>query len=389
MKPLHILHLNDALVTEEAGGSRKYAAEVARCMAARGHRVSFLVPKKRPDLPDRETVEGFACWRYTGKGLWTKQKALQQTFQRLHAETPVDAVIVHFAYTSWGYHRLPIARTLPTLRVFHGPWDREAAAEQSAVGPKARIAQRIRYDFERFSLQHSHRIVTLSEFMATDVRERFGIPAEKVVTIPGGVDTTTFTPGDRAEARKRLGLPPDAFVVFTARRLVRRMGLDLLLDAAAQVRAEIPNLQVRIAGKGPMQEELTQQIEARQLGDCARLVGFVPDSQLPDYYRAANLFVLPTISLEGFGLIILEALACNTPVLGTPVGAIPDVLCRFDPTLVLSEASAEGIAAGLRAFSQRDPTSLPDYRAQVTNGYDWTQITDQLLAELTQIRPEV
>jgi len=387
MKPRHFLHLNDALAVEETGGSRKYAEEVARCMVAQGHRVTFLVPKKRSDLPDRETVNGIVRWRYTGKGLLGRQQALQQTFQKLHAETPVDAVIVHFAYTSWGYHRLPLAQTLPTLRIFHGPWDREAAAEQGQVGLKAQIAQRIRHAFERYSLHRSHCIVTLSEFMATDVRERFGIPAEKIVTIPGGVDTTLFVPGDRAQARERLGLPPDAFVVFTARRLVRRMGLDLLLDAAAQTRAELPTLQIRIAGKGPLLAELTQQIETLQLTDCAQLVGFVPDALLPDYYRAADLFVLPTVSLEGFGLIILEALACNTPVLGTPVGAIPDVLCRFDPSLVLSAASAEGIAAGLRTFSRRNPASLPDYRALVTNGYDWIQITGQLLTELKRILP--
>ena len=81
-----------------------------------------------------------------------------------------------------------------------------------------------------------------------------------------------------------------------------------------------------------------------------RLIGFVPEDRLADYYRAAELFVLPTVALEGFGLVTVEALACGTPVLGTPVGATPEILEALDRRLVLPGTTPETLAGGIWAF---------------------------------------
>lgn len=380
---MHILHINDSIAQDIAGGSRQYAHEIARCMVERGHRVSFLVPKARPELPSEEVREGARIVRFEGANALDKYRALQRTFLTLHETSPVDVVFVHFGYTALGYHRLPIARQIPTVRVFHGPWDRESEAERGERGLKNRLMSRVMFTIDRYSLRCSDQVITLSEFMAEDVRRRFGIPEARVGVIPGGVDTRRFLPGDRREARQKLGLSEDAFLVFTARRLVRRMGLDVLIEAAAQARSKIPNLQVCIAGKGPQAEELQQSIQRQGVGDQVRMLGFVPDAQLRDYYCAADVFVLPSLAMEGFGLIILEALACNTPVLGTPVGAIPEVLRCFDPQMLLAGVSPSDIAEGLIQAHQGRFASATDYREKVVCGYDWGVITDRLLARIS------
>src|SRR5207249_11052699 len=79
-------------------------------------------------------------------------------------------------------------------------------------------------------------------------------------------------------------------------------------------------------------------------------LGFIPDETLPSYYHAADVFVLPTRELEGFGLVTVEALACGTPVLGTPVGATPEVLSGLDASLVFRGISAEIMAEDLLRF---------------------------------------
>ena len=100
------------------------------------------------------------------------------------------------------------------------------------------------------------------------------------------------------------------------------------------------------------------------------------------YYQAADLFVLPTATLEGFGLIMLESLACGTPVLGTPVGAIPEMLGRVDPTLVLPSAGAEAIARGIAAFRDRRGGGDEEFRARcaetIRSTYSWESIVDRL-----------
>ncbi|MCC6730576.1 MAG: glycosyltransferase [Chthonomonadales bacterium] len=97
---MHILNLADAVFRDKPGGSRQYAREMARCFREAGHRVSFLVPRIRPELPHEESVEGCRVVRYDKPDLLRQQVNLRLAFGRLNADTPVDAVLVHFAYTA-------------------------------------------------------------------------------------------------------------------------------------------------------------------------------------------------------------------------------------------------------------------------------------------------
>jgi glycosyltransferase involved in cell wall biosynthesis len=102
-----------------------------------------------------------------------------------------------------------------------------------------------------------------------------------------------------------------------------------------------------IAGKGPLRNELEQHIVAKHLSANIRTLGAVTDEALPLLYRAADFSIVPTINYEGFGLILLESLASGTPVLGTPVGAIPEVLAPLSQSLLLENTSPRHIAEGI------------------------------------------
>jgi glycosyltransferase involved in cell wall biosynthesis len=136
-------------------------------------------------------------------------------------------------------------------------------------------------------------------------------------------------------------------VVLTVRNLEARMGLDTLLHAMVRARATVPDALLVVGGEGSLREPLTRLAGALHLGDGVRLVGRIPEATLAAHYQAADLFVLPTRALEGFGLVAAEALACGTPVLGTAVGAIPEVLEGLgDDWLVPHDAAALGAALG-------------------------------------------
>ena len=377
---MNILHLVDATFQDKPGGSRKYAQEVALCMVEAGHSITFLAPKSRPEQPKCEVWNGLKIHRYHGSNPAARQLALRQSFLALNSDYRFDAAVVHFAYTALAFH--VTQQNTPTLRVFHGPWDMENAAEFGIKGIQRKVVLRIMHNIENFSLQRSDRIICLSEFMAQDVTERFLIPAEKVQIIPGGVNLKQFCPGNRAEARKKLGLSEDAFVVCTTRRLAKRMGIELLIEAAATARKDIPDLQIRIAGRGPLQKDLQDRIDNLQLQDCVKLLGFVPDEELKDHYCSADLFVLPTTSLEGFGLVILEALACDTPVLGSPVGAIPDVLGKFDRELILPGCSADAVSEGIVKFYRSPERRARKYRSAIEASYSWQHVSEELLEQI-------
>jgi glycosyltransferase involved in cell wall biosynthesis len=212
----------------------------------------------------------------------------------------------------------------------------------------------------RASLVH-----VLSDFSAQQVRSLYGVPSSRIVKIPGGADTERFRPAaDRVAARAALGLRPRVPLLFTVRNLEARMGLDRLLEAMARLRYFHPQAHLVIAGTGSRADELRQQAAALGVDNTVDFVGFVDDTRLAAYYQAADAFVLPTRELEGFGLVTVEALACGTPVLGTPIGATPEILAPLDPSLLFRDASVAAIADGIDRFLQ-GPGADPERGARL------------------------
>jgi glycosyltransferase involved in cell wall biosynthesis len=207
---------------------------------------------------------------------------------------------------------------------------------------------------ERMVLRRCDQVVVLSEFMKQRVQDVHGIAGDRLHIIPGAVDVGRFAPaGDPAAVRRHLGLPADRTILLAVRNLVSRMGLDQFVQAVAMIRNESPGVLALIGGEGPLRAELERLIQHHRLKNHVRMLGFVPEDALPKYYQAADLAVLPTRELEGFGLVTVEAMACGTPVVGTPVGATPEILRAVDPGLLTAGTEAGAIADSLRALLKR------------------------------------
>jgi len=247
----------------------------------------------------------------------------------------------HFAlYTFPG---LDVTRGIPQVSHFQGPW-----ADESHVEGADSIGQRTKRMLEQRVYARSSRLIVLSEAFGEILRTRYAIPAERIRVVPGCVDVSQFNvPMSRSDARRRLQLPQDRPVVLAVRRLVRRMGLEDLIEAMKRVKAKQPDVLLLIAGKGRLAEELQARITDAGLDDNVRLLGFVPDRHLATLYRAADVSIVPTVALEGFGLITVESLASGTPVLVTPVGGLPEAVAPLSANLVLPSTGVDAIADGL------------------------------------------
>jgi len=158
------------------------------------------------------------------------------------------------------------------------------------------------------------------------------------------------------------------------------MGLDRLLLALSKVKARVPDVWLAVAGKGPLKSSLEQQVAELGLSDHVKFLGFLPDDQLPIAYQAVDLTVIPSQSLEGFGLVLLESLACGTPVLCTPVGGMPEVLEPFSPDLV-THSTKEGAIAERLVELLTQKLSMPSRsacREYATANFNWDKITQQV-----------
>ena len=214
---------------------------------------------------------------------------------------------------------------------------------------------------ERRVYRRADQVIVLSDAFARLVHRDYGVDADRIVVVPGSIRIDRFDQVgiSRDDAREALGWPTDRRILLSVRRLVRRMGLERLIDAMVPVVRRHPDLLLLIAGKGPEETALHERIAARGLADHVRLLGFVPDDALPLAYRAAECSIVPTIDLEGFGLIAAESLAAGTPAIVTPVGGLPEVVAPLSPSLVLSGADVEQIGAGALAWADGN-LAMPD-----------------------------
>jgi glycosyltransferase involved in cell wall biosynthesis len=253
-----------------------------------------------------------------------------------------DVVAAHFALFAWpALDRL----TVPLVAHFHGPWADEAAAEGAG-----RLSVAARWGIERAVYRRADRVIVLSDAFAAIARDRYGVAPSRIRKVPASVDLARFDiPFDRAQARARLGWPGDRRILLAVRRLVRRMGLDRLLAAMPAVVRTEPAALLLIAGRGPQAAALRAQADALGLAAHVRFLGFLPDAALPLAYRAADLNVVPTRALEGFGLTAAEALAAGTPSLVAPVGALPEVVGDLSRDLIFRSSAPDDIAGGLIA----------------------------------------
>lgn len=220
-----------------------------------------------------------------------------------------------------------------------------------------------------------------------DVLRDWGVPQHKLHVVRNGVDLDRFAGQDAGAARARLALPADVPVVLSVGNLFELKGHALLIDAVALLTPDWPTLQLVIAGEGPERERLLQLIRQHGLQARVRLLGAVPNADLPHWYGAADLFALPS-SREGLPNVMLEALACGTPVVATAVGGIPEVLGgQPDAGMLLDERSPAALARAMAAVLRRP--SDPSAPRRVAEAYSWEHSTARLAALMRSVTERV
>lgn len=389
------------------GGAERVLRNQALGLAALGHRVELLTRASVGAVEDVIMVGGIHERRYSvnraheAAFLWSSVRRSIDLFDRLRQTEPMNVVVIHQALAGLGpilsrRHAAPrwvyVCHSLA-----HEEFETRQRPTQSALARLRRqVNLRVRRSVEHAVISRCDRVVVLSEFMRQRVMAVHGIPADRIALVPGATDPREFVPvQNRRPVREALNLPIDRTILFTVRNLVPRMGLENLLSAVEALGATRQGCSLVIGGEGPLRGTLEAGIRQRGLADVVRLAGFIPEAQLAQYYQAADLVVMPSLQLEGFGLVTVEAMACGTPVLGTPVGAIPEILNQVDPILVAEGADGRSLARALERVLRRiqEPGELDRLarkgRALIERRYNWTQHCVDLagvLGEQAQLR---
>jgi glycosyltransferase involved in cell wall biosynthesis len=296
-----------------------------------------------------------------------------------HEGATADAVDAHFAL----YAFLPLLGPLrhkPLMVHFQGPW----AEETVSAGDRSRLRRLARHRLERTVYRRAQVAVTLTGAFRRLLVESYGVSPWKTVVLAPGVDLEYFCPRDRVVARTRFALPPNAFVACAVRRLAPRMGLDVLLEAWVRVVTKNPGAKLLIAGDGALRNELEDQIAIQSLADSVTLLGRISDEDLVTLYSAADVNVVPSVSLEGFGLVVLEAGACGTPSLVTRIGGLPEAVAELGAGLMVPQGNPEALGERLIAAMQGDLPAREQTRKWAEN-HGWERAAAQHRALFTQM----
>ncbi len=394
-----ILIIAQQFFPDSVGGSARVAYEQARALAGRGHTVYIIAPKMDIRAHSKEMYEGMTIFRY-GDG---KRHVLGQSVEdvrrapglikKVLAQHPCDVILAH--QPTIAKAALSLNFSIPMVYLFHASVPREVSF-QGLTG-KGSWKKLFTHGFvawlqkmEKEVVTRAVAIVVLSQYSHTLICSVYkDLPSAKIVRITTGVDSRVYAPALSKEGvRAQLGIPEDDVVLLTVRRLVPRMGLSQLIESCASIVRENTHVRLYIVGEGPLYESLEKQILREGLEGSVILTGRVRQDDVPLWYRAADAFVLSTRAYEGLGVATLEALASGVPVLGTPVGATPEILGNVDPRLLFEGTTPEDMRRGIEWFLYngiRDVGLRNRARDLVVREYTWQRAGQQLEAVLLHV----
>ncbi|RCJ33570.1 group 1 glycosyl transferase [Nostoc minutum NIES-26] len=368
-----ILALGVGWFPKTPGGLERYTYELTHNLAVQDHveLCGVGLPEAGLNLPIKLTNLASP-----DSAIWQRLWSIRKNFQKTRVGKP-DAINLHFALYSFPILDI-LPKGVPITYNFHGPWASES--KQEMVNNQLSIFLK-RQLIEKTTYNSCDRFIVLSKAFGKILHQEYQIPWSKIHIIPGGVNINWFQPNLSSQAAcQQLGWPNNRRILFTSRRLVHRVGVDKLLQALAIIKPKIPDIWLAIAGRGHMQIALEQQARELDLENNVKFLGFLPDEHLPLAYQAAELTIMPSQSFEGFGLAIVESLACGTPVLCTPIGGMPEILLPFSPELITASTKVSAIAEKLEQvlLGNLPIPSREACRQYAVTNFNWDKIAQQV-----------
>ncbi|MCU1671670.1 MAG: UDP-Glycosyltransferase/glycogen phosphorylase [Blastococcus sp.] len=379
----------------DAGGMNVYIVEVSRRLAARGIEVEVFTRATSSDLPPvvemspGVTVRHVSAGPFEGLGkdeLPAQLCAFTAAVLREEAQHEpgyYDVVHSHYwlsgqvgwlARDRWSVPLIHTAHTLAKVK-------NEALADGDRPEPRSRVIG------EQQVVDEADRLIANTDEEARQLVRHYGADPARTLVVPPGVDLDRFAPGDRAAARRAVGVPDDDVVLLFVGRIQPLKAPDVLLSAAARLLADDPMLRDRLrvhvvgapSGSGLEAPRQLEQLAA-DLGivDLVRFFPPQPPERLAEHYRAADVTVVPSHN-ESFGLVALEAQACGTPVVAAAVGGLPTAVRDGVSGVLVAGHDPRDYARSVREVLARRELLSAGARRHAAR-FSWDRTVDSLVA---------
>lgn len=394
--------LSGTVGTQHMGPVSTDICELSNNFAARGHEVILAdipcnEPRRllRPGIKVVEVVGKPETWADSSTRrpllrVWRRWLNYLHFVRRLASQVDLrsmDVVHVHAPEVAFILQRLysiKCAYTAHTSTWSLAPRDEMSAAPRSLFARIRALNGRFHAWVERNAATHSDVTIGLSGYLAK------AIPEANIQTIPNGLNLDEWQPLDRADARRALGFTDGDFVVLFTGRVAPVKGVDLLLAAVKSLAPELPRLKAFVIGplsgsfdtRDDRVDEFAQAMMDDARGLPVRFLGFVNKREMlfRQYLTAADVFVLPS-RREPQGLVVLEAMAMGTPIIGSATGGIPDMVAS-DVGYLFPPGDVCALAARIRA-AHDNPQQLSEMRSaarqRVQRYFRWDTTAEKYL----------
>jgi len=400
---MKILVVTDGIFPFTMGGSHRLIFESCSKLSDMGHNVSCLVPatndKSHFKIND-SSLDGnlnFDVHQFATSARFKVLKALnfftmfKNFIDKNLLLSEFDIINVHYFPALFSLRKLIKDRRF--FYTFHGPWAAEVKLSYRGrvdgnifsvtsfiyyclVCPAAVIAALA----EGYLLRKCKKIMVISDYAKGYLINTYKVPEERISINYCGVDLDKFyyDPSDVFKEYRDKSLK----VFITIRRLEKRMGLDLLVRAAYDLKKTESNFIILIYGKGIHEKYLRDLIIKYDVDENVKLAGYLPENMIRNVISSADLFILPSLDLEGFGLVVLESMACGTPVLVSPIGGAREVVSLYDDNYILDSLEPTAISAHLSRIINNDfefKNNRQDLARFVATGYSWNRFSKGIL----------
>jgi D-inositol-3-phosphate glycosyltransferase len=380
------------LGAKDTGGMSVYIRELAKELGKQGNFVDVYTRIHNPNDPVWEELGEQARLIHLRAGQEAKidkmdvYSALPEFSSNLESYWKdhglrYDIVFSHYWLSGLVGKYLQQKWQIPLVMMYH-----TLGAVKNAVGVGEKELE-LRIASERDSIKECRRILVPTEREKQNIIRYYEALPSKIAITPCGVNLELFQPVDRTAARKKLGVTGDIILLYVG-RIDPLKGIDQLFIALTYLRS-FKGLRLIIIGgdenSRTEMEKLKKLSEELKIQDLITFQGMVRHDQLPDYYSAAEVCIVPSY-YESFGLVALEALACGTPIVATDVGDLKNIILQEETGFLVADNAPEKLAEGISRFlsrPNRDGKSILSNRASVTK-FSWAHIADLVIKELNK-----
>jgi len=352
------------------GGVESHVLELSKHLIDLGHEV-FVVTTKLEGTKSEEIVEGVPVKRVEPLTIFLSTPIVpgvrdvlsEEDYDILHGHSP-PPLMSFFGVRSAKKKDVPFVLTYHCdLEIPH------------SFGPL--IVNLYERTFGTYTVSKSEKIITTTPSYGATSKAVWHREAD---IIPNAVDEKRFHPSNEgSKIREKLGLEDETLITYVG-RIVYHKGLEYFVRAAKYLRDK--NVQFLLVGTGDFRSELESMIESEGLEDSVMFAGRVPNEELPNYYAATDIFVLPSVSrLEAFGIVALEAMASCVPVIVSDIPGVRDVIVEGKHGLLADPMNSQDLAGKIRTLIENPDMAErmgKNGRKRVEEKFTWSKVAEEI-----------